>query len=538
MHTDVIIIGGGISGLVTALHCISSGYRVVIVERNQRLGGRIHTIFSKHWKYEAGAGRISRHHTKTLALLRAFGMSLTEIPHLKQYRDIHTGGAASPQRNPTYSLLRKVMHVAQIMKKETLQQMTFGMLCQQVLGVHQTNKLISSFGYNAEFEHMNAWDGLEMFQRDFAYKNTYYVCNEGLGAWVNRIAEFITSSNMASVFFGCHAHRWKRNAKGAFVVSVRSTDGQAATMSCKAVVCAMPKRDLLESFEWSPYQVSLLEAVQEIPLHRIYGKFPTPWFNEIPVTTTNADIRQFIPVNTQQGLAMMSYSDNQQANMWQAAANSGERHLRSALLEQLHVVFPEITKIPNPSWIHSHYWNAGVHMWKPGYDSAKVSEELLQPFGNDMPFFIVGESYSKHQAWIEGAIETVDEVLPRLFASLERVYYNSNNNGGGGAPTFTIFDWAKRNKYRVRQADLSQLHKLFPQERWVVLTDPSDSQKKLIRVTEWMDLHPGGRHPFESHMYQDVTNLFMNVVSHQDHRHHVKEHVLQMVRKYAVAIVV
>lgn len=529
MHTDVVVIGGGISGLVTALHCIMAGYRVVILEKNQRFGGRIHTIIHKNWKYEAGAGRISSHHHRALALLRAFGMHLTKMVPDKEYRDIQCQSTPH-HKNPTAHLVKKVCDKAKHIPRETLQQMTFGMLCHQILGPQKADRLVSAFGYDAEFEHLNAWDGLEMFRRDFAQKkNIYYTCTEGLGVWVDRIVSYIQRSNMASLLSGYQAYQWKRKNNGTMMVTARNMDGVSMTMTANVIVCAIPKKELMDTFTWSPYHQRLLDSVQEIPLHRIYGKFPAhkqkPWFSGIPTTTTNADVRQFIPVNAQHGLAMMSYSDSLHANRWQNYAGMGDSSLRNALLQQLHVVFPEVPNIPKPTWIHSHYWDAGVHMWKPGVDSQKVSTELIQPFGTHMPLFVVGESYSRHQAWIEGALETVDEAIPRIMDILNKVH--------GGTSVLTLEEWIATKKGRLRKTDLEQMKTMFPNESWVIL------ENKVIRVTEWMNIHPGGRAPFEQNMYTDITHIFQTVGSHKaPDGMGINSHVKKMIDKYTIATLI
>jgi phytoene dehydrogenase-like protein len=44
---DIIIVGGGISGLYMARKCLSDGLSVLLLEKEDRLGGRIHTKYNQ-----------------------------------------------------------------------------------------------------------------------------------------------------------------------------------------------------------------------------------------------------------------------------------------------------------------------------------------------------------------------------------------------------------------------------------------------------------------------------------------------------------
>ena len=37
----VLIIGGGISGLVSSINLVNNGYKVILIEKNDKLGGRL-----------------------------------------------------------------------------------------------------------------------------------------------------------------------------------------------------------------------------------------------------------------------------------------------------------------------------------------------------------------------------------------------------------------------------------------------------------------------------------------------------------------
>lgn len=42
--TDILIIGSGLTGLTIAFHLVRGGKQVHILERNDRIGGQIHTF--------------------------------------------------------------------------------------------------------------------------------------------------------------------------------------------------------------------------------------------------------------------------------------------------------------------------------------------------------------------------------------------------------------------------------------------------------------------------------------------------------------
>ena len=83
---DVIIIGGGLGGLTTALELKKKGFTVKVLEAQNRLGGRIETIpGNDQTPMEMGATWLSVEHTNLLQLL-----STLEVGYFEQ----HTEGIA------------------------------------------------------------------------------------------------------------------------------------------------------------------------------------------------------------------------------------------------------------------------------------------------------------------------------------------------------------------------------------------------------------------------------------------------------------
>lgn len=64
-------------------------------------------------------------------------------------------------------------------------------------------------------------------------------------------------------------------------------------------------------------------------------------------------------------------------------------------------------------------FNAGYHAWAAHYDIADVQQKIRKPsqliHGADAKIFIVGETYSNDQAWVEGAYCTAESVLNDFF---------------------------------------------------------------------------------------------------------------------------
>jgi hypothetical protein len=64
-------------------------------------------------------------------------------------------------------------------------------------------------------------------------------------------------------------------------------------------------------------------------------------------------------------------------------------------------------------------FNAGYHAWAAHYDIAEVQQKIRKPSqlieGADADIFIVGETYSNDQAWVEGAYCTAESVLNDFF---------------------------------------------------------------------------------------------------------------------------
>ena len=82
-------------------------------------------------------------------------------------------------------------------------------------------------------------------------------------------------------------------------------------------------------------------------------------------------------------------------------------------LEELHGVAP-----PDPysaAWID---WSAdpyggAFNTWNVGVDVSTVASSILQP-DTSVPLYVCGEAYSHDQGWVEGALDTAEQVVEKL----------------------------------------------------------------------------------------------------------------------------
>lgn len=76
-QVEVIIVGAGLSGLMAALTLQKSGKRIVVLEAQPRVGGRVLTSYSHGNMIEYGAQFVSPHQPRIQKLLLEYGLSTT-----------------------------------------------------------------------------------------------------------------------------------------------------------------------------------------------------------------------------------------------------------------------------------------------------------------------------------------------------------------------------------------------------------------------------------------------------------------------------
>jgi hypothetical protein len=183
------------------------------------------------------------------------------------------------------------------------------------------------------------------------------------------------------------------------------------TYNCHTVIMATTIDTLRTLFP----KHSIYSHIEGQPFIRIYGKFTKRSAmimqqHVSKMTIVSGILQKIIPINPTKGVYMIAYSDNQNAKeLFQVCDNTDDnRHELCRLLEKaLDLETDELDLIA----IKSYYWHIGTHYYKPlSYaDSRKEFIDIARHPANNI--LVVGEVVSRYQGWVEGALQSVNDVL-------------------------------------------------------------------------------------------------------------------------------
>jgi oxygen-dependent protoporphyrinogen oxidase len=105
---DVLVVGGGISGLTTAFYLARGGRRVAVVEASPRVGGSLETRTDGAWRFELGPNTVLENHSAVTRLIREAGLDgekVTASPEAKR-RFLWKAGQLHPLPSGPVGFLR------------------------------------------------------------------------------------------------------------------------------------------------------------------------------------------------------------------------------------------------------------------------------------------------------------------------------------------------------------------------------------------------------------------------------------------------
>jgi hypothetical protein len=386
-----MILGCGIAGLYSAYQLLKRNpdRTLLLLEKEKRLGGRIHTYVDKQMTVDAGAGRFSKNHTLLLELLKELHLDKKIVPITSSFE------VAEPSPYNLKFVLGKIIAFSKIDPIHDLVNLSFIHYARLVVSKEEVQFIEDSFGYYTELVVMNARDAIELLLQ---LNDDFFILKDGLSQLIDKLVQRLQLYPNVEIRYEEVLSIQQLNTQ----YRIRTNKNTYTTPYC---ICTLPSNVVKKIAFFRPL-APLLRYITTAPLCRIYSILDNKQFKNLPKMTTKTPLRMIIP----SGHIVMFYSDNKYAMYWQDIYEKQgiygvNRALTYYVKELLNIdIKPKHTKV--------FYWHDGVGYWTVGARKEMIAQQLQQPFPN---FYMCGEHYSTtFQQWMEGALETSKKIVDRI----------------------------------------------------------------------------------------------------------------------------
>ena len=423
VHYDYVIVGGGITGMYTVEKLIDkygNKKSIALFDDRNYYGGRLLTHHNPN--YEIGGARFHDKHTLLCDLIKKYNLEkvalneevdflYTRSGNVKFFKDAHI----------TFEhIMKNIISFSKKTNPKVLQSLTLKQYIDKISkGYALSKKLIHIFGYYSEICEMNAYDSLRSIESDFI-GNTYYILKKGF----SNLLEKMHQKHKSNVYFNLNCSvkqvtKEIRSNLSVFLCNVEDVKSKKMfDVKAKNVIFAVKAKQIRPFDVLKPIKHHI-QDVYSAPLLRIYAQYPKNksgkvWFDTMNRITTNSFLRHIIPVDVNSGLIMISYTDGEDITPFYENKRKrilkSDNEIKSMIRRELSILYPSCT-IPEPHYFKCHLWHVGAHHWRPNVDSSKVSKIIQNP---NKGVYVVGEAFSTKQAWIEGGLQCVENIIQKL----------------------------------------------------------------------------------------------------------------------------
>ena len=212
---DTIIVGGGISGLYAGWLIMQKypKHRLLILEKERYLGGRILTYKDKYMNVEKGGARFNEYHTRVLNLLADCGLD-SQIIEASPDALFYPGKGVDPDdikpisfleslinpvsvlvnvwseaisALPMVPLIARVIIYSKVLSRSYLISHTFTQIAEEILTKEEIATIHGGFGYYTELAEMNARDAIALMEGGLNPRNRFFVLRGGLSQLIARM---------------------------------------------------------------------------------------------------------------------------------------------------------------------------------------------------------------------------------------------------------------------------------------------------------------------------------------------------------------
>jgi monoamine oxidase len=436
----VLILGAGIAGLVAAYELKKAGHTPVILEAQNRLGGRILTLrapFAEGLHAEAGAMRIPQTHDLTLHYCRHFGLELYPFTmgNPKAYIYLNGKKLRAEEYHAGTELLAHELDDHE--RSKTVQKM-WGEAIQEFVDLVSTqgdvawDEIVKQYDdYSTrEFLESRKWSegAIELFgllENQEAEMNYSFVelLREEIGQYYTNLMQIRGGTDrLPYAFFPALGEHVRFGAQVTALdqddMSVtayyRTTAGRFSEQA-DYMICALPFAVLRHIETLTPFTRAKQRAIRELHYDASTKIFMQCrrrfWETDEGIfgggTVTDLAIRNlYYPEHgreTGRGVLLASYTWADDAERW---ASLTPRDRLEQALENVAQIHPQITDEyeggASWSWHDDPYAGGAFALFEPGQQS-RLYEAIIRPEGR---IHFAGEHASLAHAWIQGSIES------------------------------------------------------------------------------------------------------------------------------------
>jgi monoamine oxidase len=435
----VIVIGAGLAGLVAAFELARQGHDPVVLEAQNRVGGRVYTLrdFAPGLYAEAGAMRIPRVHDLTLAYCDLFGLELRPFVMGNPKGLVHVGGVRMTAEEAGVEPHRLPFEFADHERGRSV-----GDLWDEA--TRDLRELVANEGAAAweyiyrEYDQYSLREFLVMKGFSEGAIEAYGVMNfveadmnnavveelrEDLGRNFEDMQEIVGGMDrLPNAFYGAIGDRIRFGAEvhaieqDADSVTVHfKTEAGRWSVTADSAVCAIPFSVLRQVEQLTPFGRDKQRAIRQLNYsastkilfqvrERIWeaddGIFGGATVTDLPIRRMNYPTPD---PTTSRGVLLASYTWSQDAARW--GAMDPETRLEEAL-EDVAKIHPRIREVYEVGASHAWYddrWANGAFALFAPEQKTQLQQDIVAPEGR---IHFAGEHCSLHHAWIQGALES------------------------------------------------------------------------------------------------------------------------------------
>jgi monoamine oxidase len=435
----VVVIGAGMAGLVAAYELARAGHDPVVLEAQNRVGGRVYTLrkFAPGLYAEAGAMRIPRVHDLTLGYIEHFGLATRPFLMGNPKGLVHVGGKrmTAEQADMTPDELGFVVaehergRSAFALWEEATKDLKAMLEADPVAGWAHIVKEYDGYTLREFLEFKGFSEGAiemygvmnfvesginnavtEEFREDFG--KAYEDMQEIVGG-TDRLPNAFYTEIADRIRFGAEVHAIDQDDDSVTVHF--KTEAGRYSVSGDYAVMTLPFSVLRQVEVMTPFSREKQRAIRQLNYsastkvlfqvsERIWetddGIFGGATVTDLPIRRMNYPTPD---PTTKRGMLLASYTWDQDAARW--GAMDEETRLEEAL-EDVSKIHPRIRDVyevgASHAWYDDRFANGAFALFEAGQQT-QLQEAIVSPEGR---IHFAGEHCSLYHAWIQGALES------------------------------------------------------------------------------------------------------------------------------------